>query len=41
LEVALVALFHADPEMHLLKYALAGLLTFSAVAASTDANVNG
>ncbi|RZF26083.1 hypothetical protein EVC45_29985 [Paraburkholderia sp. UYCP14C] len=40
-EAALVGLFHADPEMHLINYSLAGLLTFCAVAAATDANVNG
>ncbi|SEU40222.1 hypothetical protein SAMN03159335_06238 [Burkholderia cepacia] len=40
-EAALVGLFHADPELHLINYALAGLLACCAIAAATDANVNG
>ncbi|WP_334043647.1 hypothetical protein [Burkholderia ambifaria] len=40
-EAALVGLCHADPEMHLINYAMAGLLAFCAVAAATHANVNG
>ncbi|WP_157055867.1 hypothetical protein [Candidatus Burkholderia verschuerenii] len=40
-EVLLFVFLHADPEMHLLNYALAGLVAFGAVAVATDANVNG
>ncbi|CAJ6624776.1 Uncharacterised protein [Burkholderia pseudomallei] len=39
-EAALVWLCHADPEMHPINYAMAGLLAFCAVAAATHANVN-
>lgn len=40
-EAASFALFHADPDLHLINYALAGLLAFCGVAVATDANVNG
>lgn len=40
-EALLVVLCHADQALHLINYALAGLLAFGAVAVATDANVNG
>ena len=40
-ETLFVVLFYADPDMHLINYALSGLLVFGSVGVATDANVNG
>ncbi|MGY6257284.1 hypothetical protein ACXIVK_27885 [Paraburkholderia caledonica] len=40
-EAVVVVLCHADPDMHFINYVLTGMVVFGAVAAATDADVNG